>query len=99
MMWRPRTPGWAVRRVLENAGILIFASLAVMSLVLGRYSGALVWCGALVVFFAHAWETRAPRRFDEVSTTAIVEAAHPRHFDALRWLGIALAFAGTALSL
>jgi hypothetical protein len=47
-----------VWRVLENAGVLAFASLLAMSLVMGRYTGALVWLGALLVFFAQAWETR-----------------------------------------
>jgi len=47
-----------VWRVLENAGVLAFASLLAMSLVMGRYTGALVWLGALLVFFSQAWETR-----------------------------------------
>jgi hypothetical protein len=47
-----------VWRVLENAGVLAFASLLAMSLVMGRYTGALLWLGALLVFFAQAWEAR-----------------------------------------
>jgi hypothetical protein len=96
---RARESGWAVRRVLENAGILSFASLLVMSLALGRYSGALVWSGALTVFFAHAWQARSQRRLELLSDAGAAAVPYPRHFDALRWLGIALAFAGTALSL
>lgn len=50
--------GSGVWRVLENAGILTFASLLAMSLLMERYSVALVWLGALLVFFAQAWEAR-----------------------------------------
>jgi hypothetical protein len=95
MSSRAREPGDAVRRVLENAGILIFASLLVMSIALGRYTGALVWCGALMVFFAHAWEGRASRR----SATGVEPQAvgtRPRHYDALRWVGVALSLLGAA---
>jgi hypothetical protein len=50
--------GSRVWRVLENAGILTFASLLAMSLLMQRYAVALVWFGALLVFFAQAWEAR-----------------------------------------
>lgn len=50
--------GSGIWRVLENAGILTFASLLAMSLLMERYSVALVWLGALLVFFAQAWEAR-----------------------------------------
>ena len=95
MSSRAREPGDAVRRVLENAGILIFASLLVMSIALGRYTGALVWCGALMVFFAHAWEGRASRRSaNEAEPQAV--GARPRHYDALRWVGVVLSLLGAA---
>jgi hypothetical protein len=95
MSSRAREPGDAVRRVLENAGILIFASLLVMSIALGRYTGALVWCGALMVFFAHAWEGRASRRSaTEVEPQEV--GARPRHYDALRWVGVLLSLLGAA---
>jgi hypothetical protein len=45
-------------RVLENAGVLTFASLLAMSLLMHRYAAALVWLGALLVLFAQAWEAR-----------------------------------------
>jgi hypothetical protein len=96
---RTREPGWVVRRVLENAGLLIFASLLVMSVGLGRYTGALVWCGALLVFFAHAWEARVSRRLEELPVGAASAAPRPRHFNALRWVGIALALGGAGLTL
>jgi len=98
MTARTRAPGWVVRRILENAGILTFASLLVMSVAFGRYSGALVWCGALLVFFAHAWEARVSRRLEEAPAGAGSHAQRPRHFDALRWAGIALALGGAALA-
>jgi hypothetical protein len=99
MTIRTRDPGWVVRRVFENAGILIFASLLVMSVGFGRYSGALLWCGALLVFFTHAWEARAVRRFVELPAAAKGVAPRSRHFDVLRWLGVALALGGTALAI
>jgi hypothetical protein len=95
MSSRARDPGDAVRRVLENAGILIFASLLVMSIALGRYTGALVWCGALMVFFAHAWEGRASRR-SATDVAPQAEGARPLHYDALRWVGVALSLLGAA---
>jgi hypothetical protein len=87
-------PRYAVRRVLENAGILIFASLLVMSVALGRYAGALVWCGALIVFFTHTWERRS-HRAGESPTAPGGMALHPR-YDTLRWLGLTLSLAGVA---
>ena len=95
MSSRAREPGDAVRRVLENAGILIFASLLVMSIAMGRYTGALVWCGALMVFFAHAWEGRASRR-NAADAAPQAQGARPRQFDALRWVGVALSLLGAA---
>ncbi len=95
MNGQTREPGEAVRRVLENAGILIFASLLVMSVVLGRYSVALVWCGALMVFFAHTWEDRS-RRLKQDPTVLTHAALRPPHYDALRWLGLALSLTGAA---
>jgi hypothetical protein len=95
MKGRTHEPGFAVRRILENAGILIFASLLVMSVALGRYSGALVWCGALIVFFAHTWEGRAQRQHDDPPAMAGT-ALRPRHYDTLRWLGLALSLTGAA---
>lgn len=96
MLGRTRRPTEALRRVLENAGILIFASLFVMSLVLGRYTGALVWCGALLVFFAQAWEGRTgPRRAADAAAPPD-GSARPRRYDVLRWLGVTLSLAGAA---
>jgi hypothetical protein len=95
MSRRTREPGQAVRRVLENAGILIFASLLVMSMALGRYSGALVWCGALLVFFTHTWESRSQRPNADPAVLAGT-ALRRRHYDALRWLGLALSLTGVA---
>ena len=96
MSSRAREPSDAVRRVLENAGILIFASLMVMSIALGRYTGALVWCGALMVFFAHAWEGRASRQGTADIAPRPTEGARPRHYDTLRWVGVALSLLGAA---
>ena len=95
MSSRAREPGDAVRRVLENAGILIFASLLVMSIALGRYTGALLWCGALMVVFAHAWEGRASRH-SAIDVAPQEEGARPRHYDALRWVGVLLSLLGAA---
>jgi len=96
MSSRTREPSDTVRRVLENAGILIFASLLVMSIALGRYTGALVWCGALLVFFAHAWEGRASRRSETGVEAQAPLGVRPRHYDALRWVGVALSLLGAA---
>ena len=88
-------PRYAVRRVLENAGILTFASLFVMSAALGRYAVALVWGGALIVFFAHTWEGRSQRASDAPKARDGM-TLRPRHYDTLRWLGLALSVAGVA---
>lgn len=80
----------AVWRVLGNASLLAFASLLVISVATGRLAAALLWAGALLVFFAPALDRRAgvndalPRR---------------RRADALRWCGLACAAAGAALLL
>ena len=87
---------FAVRRVLENAGILTFASLLVMSAALGRYAVALVWCGALVVFFTHTWEGRSHRASEPPASPGGM-ALRPRHYDTLRWLGLALSLAGVVV--
>lgn len=92
-MMNPTQPRGALRRALENAGILSFASLLVMSVVLERYTGALVWCGALLVFFAHAWEGSALARLDAAAEGSPA-AARRRRCDALRGVGVALALAG-----
>lgn len=92
-MMNPTQPRGVLRRAFENAGILSFASLLVMSVALGRYTGALVWCGALLVFFAHAWEGSVLRRHD-VAADAAQAAARRRRFNALRGVGVALALAG-----
>lgn len=88
-------PRYAVRRVLENAGILTFASLLVMSTALGRYAVALVWCGALIVFFTHTWEGRSHRVIEPPTAPGGMNL-RPRHYDTLRWLGLALSLAGVA---
>lgn len=88
-------PRYAVRRVLENAGILTFASLFVMSVVLGRYAVALVWCGALIVFFTHTWERRSHRAGESPAAPGDIDL-RPRHYDTLRWLGLTLSLAGVA---
>jgi hypothetical protein len=95
MMGPIRFPSDSLRRVIENAALLILASLLVMSVALGRYSGALVWCGALMVFFAHAWESRVQRRAaNEPAARHVKVGLRGRHFDALRWVGILLACSG-----
>jgi hypothetical protein len=93
-MSRTRLPSEQLRRVLENAGILIFASLLVMSVALGRYTGALLWGGALLVFFAHAWEGRAQSPTADAGAAEAAEPARARRFDVLRWLGVTLALGG-----
>ena len=90
-MRHPRKPSAPLRRILENAGLLSFATLLVMSVALGRYTGALVWCGALLVFFAHAWEGRI-RHVPEPAADAAT--ARSRRFNLMRWIGVALAVSG-----
>lgn len=96
MTIQTREPSEALRRVLENAVILIFASLLVMSVALSRYDGALLWGGALMVFFAHAWEGRARRRPQDAPAGSVPGAPPARRYDTLRWVGLVLACAGAA---
>jgi hypothetical protein len=79
-------------RVLANASLLAFASFAVISLVGGRIDAALLWTGALLVFFAPALDRAA--RPDLLRTGWLARRA-----DGLRWSGLALAAAGAALLL
>ncbi len=89
---RPPTFRAALLRVLANASLLAFASLAVISLATGRWSGVLLWGGALLVFFAPALE----RSVDDDSRLGRLLA---RRADGLRWCGLAFAAAGAALLL
>ena len=82
----------AVVRVLANASLLAFASFAVISLVGGRACAAMLWTGALIVFFAPALDRAA--RPDLLRTGWLARRA-----DGLRWSGLALAAAGAALLL
>jgi hypothetical protein len=91
-MKHARAPADWLRRALENAGILAFACLFVMSLVLGRYGSALLWGGALLVFFAQAWQTRLAGGED-----AAYAAAAARRCALLRASGVTLAVVGAAL--
>lgn len=91
-----REPSEALRRVLENAVILIFASLLVMSVAMARYDGALLWGGALMVFFAHAWESRSRRRPHDSPAVSSPAPPPARRYDTLRWVGLILACAGAA---
>jgi hypothetical protein len=84
-------PAAWLRRVFENAGLLAFACLTVMSLVLGRYSAAMLWGGAALVFFAHAWQTRLALPSDAAHAAGAARGA-----DLLRWIGVAFALAGAA---
>ena len=56
----------AVMRVFANASLLAFASLCVISLATARFGAALLWGGALLVFFAPALDrtgvANGPRR-------------------------------------
>ena len=81
-----------VLRVLANASLLAFASFAVISIVIGRADAALLWTGALLVFFAPALDRAA--RPDLLRTGWLARRA-----DGLRWCGLALAAAGAALLL
>jgi hypothetical protein len=82
----------AVLRVFGNAGLLAFASLCVISLISGNIGSALLWGGALLVFFAPALDQTA---VSDLSRTGWLA----RQADALRWCGLALAAAGAALLL
>jgi hypothetical protein len=82
----------ALARVLANAALLAFASFAVISVVSGRAGAALLWTGALLVFFAPALDRAA--RPDLLRTGWLARRA-----DGLRWSGLALAAAGAAVLL
>lgn len=83
-----------VWRVLENAGVLAFASLLAMSLVMERYTGALLWLGALLVFFAQAWEARL--RAAGLPTELARPSQLGSFLDALRRAGVGLSLIGVA---
>jgi hypothetical protein len=87
-----RPPADVLRRILENAALLAFASLLVMSVMAGRYAGALLWSGALIVFFTHAWESRSSLDLAERR----LHASRSQRYDGLRWIGLALAVIGAA---
>jgi len=93
-MIRRRPPVEALGRVLENAALLAFASLLVMSVMAGRYAGALLWSGALIVFFAQAWESRS-LPLDTAERLAS-QASRSQRYDRVRWIGLALAVVGAA---
>jgi hypothetical protein len=77
----------------ENAALLA-ASLLVMSVMAGRYAGALLWSGALIVFFAQAWESRSlPLGTAE---RLPLQASRSQRYDRVRWIGLALAVVGAA---
>lgn len=84
--------GSGVWRVLENAGILAFASLLAMSVLLQRYAVALVWLGALLVFFAQAWEARL------LSPAGVRPFLTPlgNFLDRLRRIGVGVSLLGVA---
>ena len=86
-----------VWRVLENAGVLAFASLLAMSLVMERYTGALVWLGALLVFFAQAWEARL--RAASLPTALAQPSQLGNFLETLRRAGIGLSLIGVAAHL
>ena len=92
-MIRRRPPAEVLRRVLENAALLAFASLLVMSVMAGRYAGALLWSGALIVFFTHAWESRSSL---DLAERRALHASRAQRYDGLRWIGLALALVGAA---
>lgn len=89
---RPPRFGRPALRVLGNAGLLVFASLCVISLVARQFEAALLWGGALLVFFAPAFDRLVPPGGAPASRFA-------RRADALRWCGLAFAAAGAALLL
>ena len=79
-------------RVFAKASLLAFASLCVISLATARFGAALLWGGALLVFFAPALDRTGvanDRRWRVLAGRA----------DGLRWCGLALAGAGAALLL
>jgi hypothetical protein len=83
-----------VWRVLENAGVLAFASLLAMSLVMERYTGALLWLGALLVFFAQAWEARL--RSAGLPPGLVRPAQLFNFLETLRRTGVGLSLIGVA---
>lgn len=83
-----------VWRVLENAGVLAFACLLAMSLVMERYTGALVWLGALLVFFAQAWEARL--RAGGHPTALTPNSQVGGFLEAMRKAGVGLSLIGVA---
>lgn len=88
----PRFGRSALLRVLGNAGLLVFASLCVISLVAGQFAAAMLWGGALLVFFAPALDRLAPAGGAPSSRFA-------RRANGMRWFGLALALAGAAFTL
>jgi hypothetical protein len=80
----------AVMRVCANASLLAFASLAVISLATARFGAAMLWGGALLVFFAPALDQIG--RANGTRWRMLAGRA-----DGLRWCGLALAGAGAAL--
>lgn len=87
----PRLGRSALVRVLGNAGLLVFASLCVIALVARQFGAALLWAGALLVFFAPAFDRLVP-------PGAAPSSRFARRADALRWCGLAFAAAGAALT-
>lgn len=86
----PRVGRAALLRVFGNAGLLAFASLAVISMFAGDAAAALLWLGALLVFFAPA--------LDRPVRIARAQPPSPsQRGDGVRWCGLALAAAGAAL--
>jgi hypothetical protein len=96
MTSRTREPAEALRRVIENAVLLIFASLLVMSVALGRFADGLLWCGALMVCFAHSCDGRERRRLQGDDQAGRAQSPRTRRYDVVRWVGLALAFIGAA---
>ena len=93
---RYRAPSQVLRHLLENAALLTFASLMAMSVISGRLGGALLWSGALTVFFVHACETRL-QPLDLIERIPR-QAVRAHRYDALRWVGLVLALVGAALA-
>jgi hypothetical protein len=88
----PRVGRSAVWRVLGNACLLVFASLAVISVATGRIAAAMLWAGALLVFFAPA--------LDRLAADGVRASRWFAHrANGLRWCGLALAASGAALLL
>jgi hypothetical protein len=60
----------------------------------GRYASALLWSGALIVFFTHAWESRSLPL--DTAERLTLQASRAQRHDRLRWIGLALAVIGAA---